>query len=99
MVKWKKCPNCGGHIPESWNRHEKCGWNVEKKEEKAEVKPAVKDKMLVDMHNAVDDAFTVWKEFKQKYPEEYSQLDLTKIALTLFIQRRREQTQTQQKQY
>jgi hypothetical protein len=31
-----------------------------------------KDKMLQDIHNAVDDAFTVWEEFKQKYPEEYS---------------------------
>ncbi|MFH8119676.1 MAG: hypothetical protein QXS37_02635 [Candidatus Aenigmatarchaeota archaeon] len=84
MPKWKKCPNCGGHIPESWNRHEKCGWNVGEKEE------VKKNELVEDMEKAIVDSFDVMKRIKQKYPEEYIQLDPTKIALTLFIQNRRE---------
>jgi hypothetical protein len=83
MPKWKKCPKCGGSIPENWNRHEKCGWNTEKKE-------IVKDTYLEDMEKAISDSFDVLKRIRQKYPEEYKQLDPTKIALTLFIQKRRE---------
>lgn len=90
MLKWKKCPNCGGHIPESWDRHEKCGWNIGKKEERTEIELGIRDNILKDMYRALNDSFIVWKQMKDKYPEEHSQLDLTKIALTLFIQRRRE---------
>ncbi|MEM5810267.1 MAG: hypothetical protein QW156_05245 [Candidatus Aenigmatarchaeota archaeon] len=42
------------------------------------------------MEKAIVDSFDVLKKIKQKYPEEYVQLDPTKIALTLFIQKRRE---------
>jgi hypothetical protein len=38
MPKWKKCPKCGGSIPENWNRHNKCGWNIEESEIKEEIK-------------------------------------------------------------
>lgn len=95
MPIWKVCPNCGGHIPDTWKRHEKCGWNVTSE------KPAVnvantdmsiaKTEMLQDMHAAINDAFAIWKGYRQENPEMQSQLDLTKIALTLFIQRRREE--------
>jgi ribonuclease HI len=83
MVKWKKCPKCGGSIPENWNRHEKCGWNVEKEEVK-------KDEYVEGMDKAIKDSIELMREWSKKYPEESKQLDLTKIALTLFIQRRRE---------
>ena len=31
--KWKNCPKCQGWIPESWQRHAKCGWIVEEQPE------------------------------------------------------------------
>lgn len=83
MPKWKKCPKCNGPIPESWNRHEKCGWNVEKEEVK-------RDEYIDEMEKAITDSFEVLKRIRQKYKEEYFQLDPTKIALTMFIQKRRE---------
>jgi|GEM_PF-6937578 len=83
MVKWKKCPKCGGSIPENWKRHEKCGWNVEREETK-------KDEFIEEMEKSISDSFDVLKRIKEKYPEESFQLDPTKIALTMFIQRRRE---------
>ncbi|MEM5805255.1 MAG: hypothetical protein QW156_03485 [Candidatus Aenigmatarchaeota archaeon] len=46
------------------------------------------------MEKAIINSFDVMKRIKQKYPEEYIQLDPTKIALTLFIQNRRERMQT-----
>jgi hypothetical protein len=78
MQKWKKCPKCGGNIPDNWNRHEKCGWNVET------------DEFLLDMEKSIEDCFTLLKRIKEKYPDEYFQLDPTKIALSMFIQRRKE---------
>jgi hypothetical protein len=84
MPKWKKRPKCGGSIPENWNRHEKCGWNVGEKEE------VKKSDLVVDMEKAIVDSFDVMRRIKQKYPEESLQLDPTKIALTSFIQKRKE---------
>jgi hypothetical protein len=84
MPKWKICPNCGEHIPENWNRHEKCGWNVSDEEK------GKKSDLFDDMEKAIIESFNVMKKVKQKYPEENIQLDPTKIALTLFIQSRRE---------
>jgi hypothetical protein len=83
MPKWKKCPKCGGSIPVNWNRHDKCGWNVEKEEAK-------KDEFIEEMEKSISDSFDVLRRIKEKYPEESFQLDPTKIALTMFIQRRRE---------
>ncbi|MEM5883058.1 MAG: hypothetical protein QXQ77_02355 [Candidatus Aenigmatarchaeota archaeon] len=83
MPKWKKCPNCGGYIPESWNKHSKCGWNVEEEETK-------KDEFIDEMEKSIKDSFDVLRRIREKYPEEVFQLDPTKIALTMFIQRRRE---------
>jgi hypothetical protein len=34
-TKFRQCPKCNGYIPESWTRHEKCGWIEE------EAKPIV----------------------------------------------------------
>ncbi|MBU5537605.1 MAG: hypothetical protein QW818_04090 [Candidatus Aenigmatarchaeota archaeon] len=42
------------------------------------------------MEKAIVDSFDVMKRIKQKCPEECIQLDPTKIALTLFIQNRKE---------
>jgi predicted ATP-binding protein involved in virulence len=27
-TKFRQCPKCNGYIPETWETHEKCGWNV-----------------------------------------------------------------------
>lgn len=32
-TKFRKCPQCSSWIPEHWDMHEKCGWNVPIKEE------------------------------------------------------------------
>jgi hypothetical protein len=87
MPKWKKCPKCGGSIPENWNRHNKCGWNVKKSTNL--IKQTEKDTMTSELEKSIDDAVLTYRSIKQKYPEECSQLDLTKIALSLFIQRER----------
>jgi hypothetical protein len=87
MPKWKKCPKCGGSIPENWNRHNKCGWNIKESKTKEEVK---KDEFIEEMEKSLIDSFDVLRRIKQKYPQESVQLDPTKIALTMFIQRRRE---------
>jgi hypothetical protein len=42
------------------------------------------------MEKSLVDSFDVLRRIKQKYPQESIQLDPTKIALTMFIQRRRE---------
>jgi DNA-directed RNA polymerase subunit N (RpoN/RPB10) len=34
----EKCHKCGESIPENWNRHNKCGLNIEESEIKEEVK-------------------------------------------------------------
>lgn len=88
MPKWKTCPHCGGYIPENWDHHEKCGWNVKKEE----VEKIEKDEFLSDMETAILDAFRIGQKIRQKYPDQYKELDMTKIALTLFIQKRREKS-------
>lgn len=82
MPRWKKCPKCGGYIPEGWSKHDKCGWSIEKKFER--------DEFIEEMNKSMEDAMQLMREWCKKYPEEASHLDLTKIGLTLFIQRRRE---------
>ena len=52
----------------------------------------MKYNLVVDKKKAIVDSFDAIKRIKQKYPEEYVQLDPTKIALTLFIQNRREKS-------
>ena len=87
MLKWKKCPKCGRRIPENWNRHDKCGWNAEELKTGAETK---RDEFIEEMEKSLIDSFDVIRRIKQKYPQESIQLYSTKIALTIFIQRRRE---------
>jgi hypothetical protein len=87
MLKWKKCPKCGRRIPENWNRHDKCGWNAEELKTGAETK---RDEFIEEMEKSLIDSFDVIRRIKKKYPQESIQLDPTKIALTIFIQRRRE---------
>jgi hypothetical protein len=70
----KKCPNCSEYIPEGWNRHDKCGWNC----------------LTGDMEKAITDSLEIMKRIQKRYPKDCIQLNLTKIALTLFIQSRKE---------
>lgn len=34
VKNWKQCPNCKGYIPQSWQQHKKCGWNVKEQPQK-----------------------------------------------------------------
>jgi hypothetical protein len=87
MLKWKKCPKCCRRIPENWNRNDKCGWNAEELKTGEETK---RDEFIEEMEKSLIDGFDVIRRVKQKYPQDSIQLDPTKIALTIFIQRRRE---------
>lgn len=79
-MEWKKCPKCGKSIPQYWRRHNECGWGVQ-----TETKS-----LLEDMRRAILDTFEIGREIKEKYPNEYHRLDLTKISMTLFINRIRQ---------
>jgi len=83
MVEYKECPKCGGCIPKHWSYHEKCGWNVQK------TKEVEGDELVREMEKAVASSFEIQKKLNEKYPAQCLRLDLTKIAITLFIQRRR----------
>jgi hypothetical protein len=55
-----------------------------------EVEEVERKGLVMDMEKAISDAFEIGERIKEKYPEQYHQLDLTKVALSLFIQKRRE---------
>ena len=46
---WKKCPNCGGYIPNAWEMHRKCGWNVVEKLDESPQETEVKDSKLASI--------------------------------------------------
>lgn len=83
MVEYKKCPKCGGWIPKHWTYHRECGWNVQEPEQ------AEKDEIVREMERSISDTFEIRKRLRQRYPVECSRLNLTKIALTLFIEKRK----------
>lgn len=49
VKNWKKCLNCGGYIPQSWNKHAKCGWNINTQQSpQLKITPSVKAEVKVD---------------------------------------------------
>ena len=75
-MRWKKCPKCGDLIPVYWNHHEKCGWRVPLNDG---------HELARKMEKALASAIEIGRRIRRKYPEEGLQIDLTKVALTLFI--------------
>ena len=81
MVEYKRCPRCGDWIPKNWSYHKKCNWNVQK-----EVK-AEREQLIQDMEKSISDAFEIRKRLRKRCQDANVHLDLTKVALSLFIQR------------
>lgn len=75
-MRWKKCPKCGDLIPVCWNHHKKCGWKVPLNDG---------SELARKMEKALVSAIEIGRKIKRKYLEEALQIDLTKVALTLFI--------------
>ena len=96
-VKWKKCPKCGGFIPENWNIHKKCGWNKpvieSEKSQIDDVFDEVKAKSEIIeitkdcMKGALIDTLQIVKELGNE--QVFNTEAIQKIATTLFITRMR----------
>jgi hypothetical protein len=85
---WKKCPECGGFIPKSWKRHEKCGYVQVGENEDTKIIVGVKpsnDSTIIDMKRSLDDTIKLFKD-NPKYMELFAP---TQVALSLFIERNR----------
>jgi hypothetical protein len=91
---FRRCLKCNDAIPAFWGEHKKCGWvaeptNIEKADDKEAAnlisKPEEIDTEL--MKRCLTDSVRMSETFEGgKYKDSFN---WTKIALTLFIDRRR----------